>query len=66
MTQICFIGGVRPSKDMESEDLKWVMEKTEKLIGRKITLPPFQIGVTIGTYTGPGALGCCFIRKYNA
>ncbi|MDF2589798.1 MAG: hypothetical protein K0S41_3639, partial [Anaerocolumna sp.] len=28
--------------------------------------PVFQIGVTIGTYTGPGAIGVCFIKKYNA
>lgn len=50
----------------DSEDLNWVIGKTEQLIGRKVTLMPFQIGVTIGTYTGPGALGCCFIRKYNS
>lgn len=37
----------------------------EKLIGRKMIYPIFQIGVTIGTYTGPGALGICFVKKYD-
>lgn len=27
--------------------------------------PEFFVGVTIGTYTGPGPLGITFIRKYN-
>ncbi len=37
----------------------------EKFIGRKMIYPIFQIGVTIGTYTGPGALGICFVKKYD-
>lgn len=37
----------------------------EKLIGRKIPYPIFTIGVTIGTNTGPDAIGACFIKKYN-
>lgn len=48
------------------EDTSYVKEELEKLIGRKITYPYFQIGVTIGTYTGPGAVGVCFVKKYNA
>ncbi|QHQ61289.1 DegV family EDD domain-containing protein [Anaerocolumna sedimenticola] len=48
------------------EDTNFVQSQLEGLIGRKITYPVFQIGVTIGTYTGPGAVGVCFIRKYNA
>lgn len=47
------------------EETKMVQEKLEALIGRKLTYPVFQIGVTIGTYTGPGALGICFIKKYD-
>lgn len=45
------------------EETLYVQEQVEKLIGRKITYPIFQIGVTIGTYTGPGAIGVCFIKK---
>lgn len=47
-------------------DTLWVKEELEKIIGRKITYPIFQIGVTIGTNTGPGAVGACFIKKYNS
>lgn len=47
------------------EETKMVQEKLEALIGRKLTYPVFQIGVTIGTYTGPGALGICFIKKFD-
>lgn len=48
------------------EETRSVQEQVEQLIGRKILYPIFQIGVTIGTYTGPGALGVCFVKKYNA
>ena len=37
----------------------------EKLIGREITYPIFTVGVTIGTNTGPDAIGACFVKKYN-
>lgn len=47
------------------EDTLYVQSQLESLIGRKITYPVFQIGVTIGTYTGPGAIGICFVRKYK-
>lgn len=43
-----------------------VKERVESLINKTIDYPFFQIGVTIGTYTGPGAVGVCFIKKYNA
>lgn len=36
----------------------------ELLIGRTITYPLFTIGVTIGTNTGPDAIGCCFIKNF--
>lgn len=29
-------------------------------------LPPFQIGATIATHTGPGTTGLCFVKKYEA
>lgn len=48
-----------------AEETAYVQEQLEELIGRKISYPLFQIGVTIGTYTGPGAVGVCFIKKYN-
>lgn len=48
------------------EDTLFVKELAEELINRKITYPIFQIGVTIGTYTGPGAVGLCFVKKFNA
>lgn len=48
------------------EETKKVQERLEELIGRKITYPVFQIGVTVGTYTGPGPVGVCFIKKFNA
>ncbi len=47
------------------EDTLFVKAEVEKLIGREIAYPVFQIGVTIGTYTGPGAVGVCFVKKYN-
>lgn len=47
------------------EETKKVQQKAEELIGRTIDYPIFQVGVTIGTYTGPGALGVCFVKKYN-
>ncbi|BCJ93645.1 hypothetical protein acsn021_12140 [Anaerocolumna cellulosilytica] len=47
------------------EDSLYVKSQVEELIGRNIDYPLFQIGVTIGTYTGPGAVGVCFIRKYD-
>ena len=28
-------------------------------------LPPFQIGATISTHTGPGTTGFCFVKKYE-
>jgi DegV family protein with EDD domain len=47
------------------ETLK-VGKNTEELIGMEIQYPVFQIGVTIGTYTGPGAVGVCFIKKFDS
>ncbi|HAU84456.1 MAG TPA: DegV family protein [Lachnospiraceae bacterium] len=47
------------------EETMMMQEKVEALIGRKLDYPIFQIGVTIGTYTGPGALGVCFVKKFD-
>ncbi len=48
-----------------SKDAYYLEEKLENYLARELTLPIFQIGVTIGTYTGPGAIGICFIKKYE-
>lgn len=47
------------------EDAQYLQQRVEEFIGHKITYPVFQIGVTIGTYTGPGGIGICFVKKYN-
>lgn len=47
------------------EETLMVQEKVEELIGRKLDFPVFQIGVTIGTYAGPGAVGICFVKKFD-
>ncbi|MBR1757235.1 MAG: DegV family protein [Lachnospiraceae bacterium] len=51
--------------DFDSPDVAYVKDKLEKVIGRELSLPLFHIGVTIGTYTGPNTVGCCFIRKFT-
>lgn len=48
------------------EEVEALKPALESLIGKQITYPMFQIGVTIGTYTGPGAIGVCFIKKFDA
>lgn len=47
------------------EDALILQDRLEQFIGRKILYPVFQIGVTIGTYTGPGAIGICLAKKYD-
>ncbi|HWT27641.1 MAG TPA: DegV family protein [Mobilitalea sp.] len=47
------------------KDAIYLQTKLEKYIGRKITYPVFQIGVTIGTYTGPGGIGICFVKRFD-
>lgn len=47
------------------EDAAYLQRLVEEFIGRKIPYPIFPIGVTIGTYTGPGALGICFVKRYD-
>lgn len=48
------------------DDVLKLKGMVEALIGKEIEFPLCQIGVTIGTNTGPDALGVCFIRKYNS
>ncbi|MBU9746724.1 DegV family protein [Lachnospiraceae bacterium ASD3451] len=47
------------------EEAEAFQKQLEDMIGRKIDYPLFQIGVTIGTNTGPDAIGACFIKKFN-
>jgi DegV family protein with EDD domain len=47
------------------EDAGYLQRRLEEFIGRKITYPVFRIGVTIGTYVGPGGIGICFVKKYD-
>lgn len=47
------------------DDAYYLEKKTEQFLGRKLTYPIFQIGITIGTYTGAGAIGICFVKKYD-
>jgi DegV family protein with EDD domain len=46
-------------------DAQYLKNRLEEYIGHEIVYPIFQIGVTIGTYTGPGGIGICFIKKYD-
>lgn len=47
------------------DDAYYLEQKLETYLDRKLSYPIFQIGVTIGTYTGPGAIGICFVKRYN-
>jgi DegV family protein with EDD domain len=46
-------------------DAEYLQAQLEEFIGHKLSYPIFQIGVTIGAYTGPGGIGICFIKKYD-
>ncbi|NLK20536.1 MAG: DegV family protein [Epulopiscium sp.] len=46
----------------EAHNLKEMLEEEFGII---LELPYFEIGTTIGTNTGPDALGICFIKKYD-
>lgn len=47
------------------EEAEKFKNSLEDLIGKKITYPIFTIGVTIGTNTGPDAIGACFVKKFD-
>lgn len=38
----------------------------EKALPEMEFLPPFQIGATVATHTGPGTIGFCFAKRYTA
>ncbi|NLK99464.1 MAG: DegV family protein, partial [Clostridiales bacterium] len=47
------------------EDAYYLRNRLEEYLNRKLTLPIFKIGATIGAYTGPGAIGICFVKRYT-
>ncbi len=47
------------------EEAAYLRREVEHFIRRAILYPVFQIGVTIGSYTGSGGIGISFIKKYN-
>lgn len=47
------------------EEAEKVKEQFEESFGIKIDYPLFNVGVTIGTYTGPDPVGVCLIKNYN-
>lgn len=47
------------------KDAQYLQKQLEQFVGHNLTYPIFQIGVTIGTYTGPGAIGICFVKKHD-
>lgn len=47
------------------DDALYLQAKLEAFLGRKLSYPVFQIGVTIGTYIGPGGIGICFVKRYD-
>lgn len=49
-----------------TDDAKYLQNKLETYLNRKLNYPVFQIGVTTGTYTGPGAIGICFIKRFDS
>ena len=54
------------SGESAMEECLQVRIALEALTGQMVTLDPFSVGVTIGTYTGPDPVGITFIRKYNS
>lgn len=47
------------------DDAIYLKIKLEAFLGRKLDYPFFRIGATIGSYTGPGAIGICFIKRFS-
>lgn len=47
------------------KDATYLEMRMEEYTGQDIKDRIFQIGVTIGTYTGPGAIGICFVKKFD-
>ncbi len=47
------------------EDAEFVKETLKQDYNIELTYPIGDVGVTIGSHTGPTALGICFIKKYE-
>lgn len=47
------------------EDMDDFYEKMKEAAPGMEFLPPFQIGATISSHTGPGTTGFCFVKKYE-
>lgn len=47
------------------EDMDDFYEKMKGVVPGMEFLPPFQIGATISSHTGPGTTGFCFVKKYE-
>lgn len=56
----CVITGI------DFEGAETFKQKLSDLIDEPIHYPVFQLGTTIGTYTGPDIIGACFIKRYDA
>jgi len=50
---------------LREEDAKKFKTNLEKSLGLKITNPVVEIGATIGTHAGPGAVAIAYCRKYE-
>ena len=47
------------------DDMDDFYEKMKEAAPGMEYLPPFQIGATISSHTGPGTTGFCFVKKYE-
>lgn len=47
------------------DDMDDFYEKMKEAVPGMEFLPPFQIGATISSHTGPGTTGFCFVKKYE-
>lgn len=47
------------------EDAAVILDQLESLLGRSVDVSYLPTGATIGTYTGPSALGICYIRRFE-
>lgn len=47
------------------EDMDGFYEQVKAVVPGMEFLPPFQIGATISSHTGPGTTGFCFVKKYE-
>jgi fatty acid-binding protein DegV len=57
-----FIAGTTNSWD-EMPEFESIL--CESIVPKINMLPPFQIGATIASHTGPETTGICFVKKYD-